>query len=49
MDYDNDGKDEVVLIDTGTDLLRINQEIKSFDCPLTGRKLWALPPANPEA
>ncbi len=32
----------------GTDLLTHNPEIKEFPCPLTGRRLWAVPPADPE-
>ena len=32
----------------GTDVLRYNPAIKSFACPLTGRMLYAVPPANPE-
>ncbi len=32
----------------GSDVLRRNPEIKAFDCPLTGRPLWAVPPADPE-
>lgn len=32
----------------GTDIVARNPDIKPFDCPLTGRKLWAVPPADPE-
>jgi glutaconate CoA-transferase subunit A len=32
----------------GTDLLKVNPDIKEFPCPLTGRRLWALPPAAPD-
>ena len=32
----------------GSDVLRCNPEIKAFDCPLTGSKLWAVPPADPD-
>ena len=32
----------------GSDVLRRNPEIKAFDCPLTGSKLWAVPPADPD-
>ncbi|MYZ47026.1 CoA transferase subunit A [Propylenella binzhouense] len=32
----------------GTDILTHNPDIKAFDCPLTGRKLYAVPPADPE-
>lgn len=32
----------------GNDLLRVNPEIKEFQCPLTGRKAWAVPPAAPD-
>jgi glutaconate CoA-transferase subunit A len=32
----------------GTDIVRRNADIKPFDCPLTGRKLWAVPPADPD-
>ena len=32
----------------GSDVLRRNPEIKACDCPLTGSKLWAVPPADPD-
>jgi glutaconate CoA-transferase, subunit A len=32
----------------GTDILTHNKEIRAFDCPITGRRLYALPPADPE-
>jgi glutaconate CoA-transferase, subunit A len=32
----------------GTDLLTHNKEIRAFDCPLTGRRLYAVPPAAPD-
>lgn len=32
----------------GTDILTYNSDIKAFDCPLTGRKLYAVPPADPQ-
>ena len=32
----------------GTDIVRRNADIKPFNCPLTGRKLWAVPPADPD-
>lgn len=32
----------------GTDILRHNDEIKPFSCPITGRTLHALPAANPD-
>lgn len=32
----------------GTDVLRHNPAIRSFECPLTGRLLYAVPPADPE-
>lgn len=32
----------------GSDIVRRNPDIKPFDCPLTGKKLWAVPPADPE-
>ncbi|WP_395455619.1 CoA transferase subunit A [Azospirillum melinis] len=32
----------------GTDILTHNSDIKPFDCPLTGRKLYAVPPAAPQ-
>ena len=32
----------------GTDILTYNSDIKHFDCPLTGRRLYAIPPADPE-
>jgi len=32
----------------GNDLLRVNPEIKEFECPLTGRRVWAVPPAAPD-
>ena len=32
----------------GTDIVARNPEIKAFTCPLTGRSLWAVPPADPE-
>lgn len=32
----------------GNDLLRINPDIKPFTCPLTGKKAWAVPPADPD-
>lgn len=32
----------------GTDVLRHNPEIRSFGCPLTGRTLYAVPPAAPD-
>ncbi len=32
----------------GTDIVARNPDIKPFDCPLTGRKLWAVPPADPD-
>jgi glutaconate CoA-transferase subunit A len=33
----------------GNDVLRYNPDIKEMTCPLTGRKLWAIPPSNAEA
>jgi glutaconate CoA-transferase subunit A len=32
----------------GTDILTYNKDIKSFTCPLTGRRLYAVPPADPQ-
>ncbi len=32
----------------GTGIVAHNPDIKPFSCPLTGRKLWAVPPADPE-
>lgn len=32
----------------GTDLLTYNEDIKPFTCPLTGRTLYAVPPADPQ-
>lgn len=32
----------------GTDIAARNPDIKPFDCPLTGRRLWAVPPADPD-
>lgn len=32
----------------GSDIQKRNPDIKPFDCPLTGRSLWAVPPADPE-
>ena len=32
----------------GTDIVARNPEIRAFDCPLTGRRLWAVPPADAE-
>lgn len=32
----------------GNDVVRHNPDIKEFTCPLTGRRLWALPPADPD-
>ena len=32
----------------GSDVVQRNPKIKEFDCPLTGRRLWAVPPADPE-
>lgn len=32
----------------GNDVVRTNPGIKEFACPLTGRKLFAVPPADPE-
>jgi len=32
----------------GSDVLRRNPKIREFDCPLTGSKLWAVPPADPD-
>lgn len=32
----------------GNDLVRVNPEIKEFACPLTGRRVWAIPPAAPD-
>ncbi len=32
----------------GTDILTHNKEIRAFDCPLTGRRLHAVPPAAPD-
>ncbi len=32
----------------GTDILARNPDIKAFDCPLTGRRLHAIPPAAPD-
>lgn len=32
----------------GNDLLKINPAIKPFNCPLTGKKAWAVPPASPD-
>lgn len=30
----------------GSDVQRLNDEIRSYNCPLSGRLLWAVPPAN---
>ena len=30
----------------GTDIAARNTDIRPFDCPLTGRRLWAVPPAD---
>jgi len=32
----------------GTDILTYNSDIKQFQCPLTGRRLYAVPPADPK-
>jgi glutaconate CoA-transferase subunit A len=32
----------------GTDILTYNKDIREFTCPLTGRRLHAVPPADPE-
>ena len=32
----------------GTDILTYNRDIREFGCPLTGRRLHAVPPADPE-
>ena len=32
----------------GTDIVRLNPDIKQFTCPITGRMLWAVPPADPD-
>jgi glutaconate CoA-transferase, subunit A len=32
----------------GTDIRTYNSDIKPFDCPLTGRRLYAVPPADPQ-
>ena len=32
----------------GTDIAARNPAIRPFDCPLTGRRLWAVPPADPD-
>jgi len=32
----------------GNDVLTYNSDIKTFTCPLTGRRLYAIPPADPE-
>lgn len=32
----------------GTDILTYNREIRAFDCPVTGRRLYAIPPAAPD-
>ena len=32
----------------GSDILRYNPDIKEFPCPMTGRRLWAVPPAAPD-
>ncbi|MDP6351750.1 MAG: CoA transferase [Alphaproteobacteria bacterium] len=32
----------------GTDIVRHNPDIKPFTCPLSGRQLWAVPPADPD-
>ena len=32
----------------GTDILTYNPDIREFPCPLTGRRLHAVPPADPE-
>ncbi|MDA8253806.1 MAG: hypothetical protein M0Z28_32165 [Rhodospirillales bacterium] len=32
----------------GTDILTYNSDIVPFDCPLTGRRLYAVPPADPQ-
>lgn len=32
----------------GTDIVTYNSDIKPFDCPLTGKKLYAVPPASPD-
>jgi glutaconate CoA-transferase, subunit A len=32
----------------GTDILTYNADIKQFTCPITGRNLYAVPPANPD-
>lgn len=31
----------------GTDILTYNKDIKSFECPMTGRTMYAVPPAAP--
>lgn len=33
---------------SGTDIVRLNPDIKAFDCPITGRPLHALPAAAPD-
>lgn len=30
----------------GTDVARLNPAIRGYDCPLTGRPMWAVPPAK---
>jgi glutaconate CoA-transferase subunit A len=30
----------------GADLVRLNSQIRSYKCPLTGRPMWAIPPAQ---
>lgn len=32
----------------GSDVVRTNPEIVPFDCPVTGRRMWAVPPADPD-
>ena len=32
----------------GSDIVARNPAIRAFDCPLTGRRLWAVPPADPD-
>jgi glutaconate CoA-transferase subunit A len=32
----------------GSGIVEYNADIKPFDCPVTGRKLWAIPPAAPD-
>ncbi len=32
----------------GSDLLKYNKDIKQFTCPITGKKSWAIPAADPD-